>query len=76
MSSGKDVRKAAIEGTKCVALFAIRPEIRLNALNLLRKTAENQGDADAVNAIRYLASEGSEEVSSSAKKWLRRLDEY
>ena len=34
--------------------------------------AEELNDPNAINAIRYLASEGPEEVSAAAKTWLRK----
>jgi hypothetical protein len=70
-----DAMKASIEGLKGTALLSwARPETRLKVFGAIRKVAEELKDPNAINAIRYLASEGPEEVSAAAKKWLREHD--
>lgn len=68
-----EAMKASIEGLKGTALVSwARPETRLKVFETIRKVAEELRDPNAINAIRYLASEGPEEVSAAAKQWLRK----
>jgi len=70
-----DALKASIEGLKGTALVSwAKPETRLKVFEALRTVAEALKDPNAINAIRYLASEGPEEVSAAAKRWLRAQD--
>ncbi len=68
----REIRKIATKGVMDVAISSTKPETRMMAFEHLRTVAEKYKEAAVINAIRYLAAEGSEEISSEAKKYLLR----
>ncbi|MDE1865765.1 MAG: hypothetical protein KGH94_03985 [Candidatus Micrarchaeota archaeon] len=70
----REMRKIAVDRLESIAFYAPGRDTRLRAFEALRGSAERTGEVEVVKVIKYLSREGPEDVSSTATRWLRRME--